>query len=124
MVDTDGAEGVWESKLCKEIGGERVDVSVVQKSSSEVAAKVYEEGALTWAPTSGAETVEVGALWGEGREQETSHFYPLICYNSPPFLLSHYSPPSKTVSYFHSHPHSSSFQTVHLLSFGSELYIF
>ena len=45
----------------------------------------------------------------------TSHFYPLLYCNSPPFLLSHYSPPFKTISYFHSHPNSSSFQTIHFL---------
>ena len=33
------------------------------------------------------------------------------------------TPPSKTIFYFHSHPHSSSLQTVHLLSFCSELCI-
>ena len=37
-----------------------------------MAATAYEEGALTWAPTSGAERVGVGALWGEGREQENA----------------------------------------------------
>ena len=37
-----------------------------------MAATADEEGALTWAPASGEEMVEVGALWGEGREQETA----------------------------------------------------
>ena len=54
-------EGAWEGRLCKEIGGERVDVHVVQKPPSEVAATADEEGAFTWAPASGAERVEVGA---------------------------------------------------------------
>ena len=44
---------------------------MVQKPPSEVAATADEEGALTWAPASGAVRVEVRALWGEGREQET-----------------------------------------------------
>ena len=45
---------------------------MVQKPPSEVAATADEEGALAWAPESGAEMVKVGALWGEGREQETA----------------------------------------------------
>ena len=78
MVNKDGAEvvegeeGAWEGRLCEEIGIERVDVPVVQKSPSGAASTAYEESALTWAPTSGAESVEVGALWGEGRKQETA----------------------------------------------------
>ena len=77
-MDTDEAEvvegeqGAWEGRLCEEIGGERVDVPVVQKTPSEVAASAYEEGVFTWASASGAETVEIGALWGKGREQETT----------------------------------------------------
>ena len=65
-------EGTWEGRLSEEIGRERIDVRVVQKPPSEVAATADEEGALAWAPASGAEMVEVGALWGEGREQETA----------------------------------------------------
>ena len=42
----------------------------------------------------------------------TSHFYPLFCWNSPPFLHSPYSPPSRAILYFHSYLNSSSFQTV------------
>ena len=53
----------------------------------------------------------------------TSHFHSLFCCNSPPFLLSHYLTPSKTISYFHSHLHSSSFQTVRLLSFAIYIYL-
>ena len=45
------------------------------------------------------------------------HFHPLFCCNSPPFFHSHYSLLSKTISYFHSHLDSSSFQTVHLAPF-------
>ena len=56
--------------MCEEIGGEKVDVPMVQKPPFEVAATAYEEGLFTWAPASGTERVEVGALWGEGREQE------------------------------------------------------
>ena len=41
--------------------GKKDCVSVVQKPPSEVAATAYEEGTLIWAPTSGAETLEVGA---------------------------------------------------------------
>ena len=70
-VDTEvveGEEGAWGGRLCEEIGGERVDVPVLQKIPSEVATTAYEEGVLTWA--SGAERLELGALWGEGREQE------------------------------------------------------
>ena len=53
IVDKDGAEvvereeGAWEGRLCEEIGGERVDVTVVQKPPSEVAATSYEEDAIT-----------------------------------------------------------------------------
>ena len=39
---------------------------------SEVAATADEKGALAWTPASGEEMVEVGALWGEGREEETA----------------------------------------------------
>ena len=53
---------------CKEIGGERVDVPVVQKPPSEVAATACKEGILTKAPASEAERVEVGSLWGETPE--------------------------------------------------------
>ena len=56
-------EGAWEGRLCEEIGKERVDVRVVQKPPSEMAVTADEEGA----PASGAEMVEVGALWGEGK---------------------------------------------------------
>ena len=75
VVDKDGAEvveDIWKGRLCEEIGGERVDETVVQKPPSEVAATSYEEGTITWAPSSGAERVGVGALWGEGRRQETA----------------------------------------------------
>ena len=65
-------EGVWEGRLCEEFGRERIGVSLVQKPPSEVAATADEEGALTWAPASGAEEVEVEALWGERRDQETA----------------------------------------------------
>ena len=41
---------------------------------------------------------------------------------TPPFLHLHYSLPSKTISYFHSHFDSSSFQTVHLLAFFFMIY--
>ena len=68
----EGEEGAWEARLCEEIGRERVDVSVGQKPPSEVAVTAYEEDALTSAPTSGVETVEVGALWREGMEPETA----------------------------------------------------
>ena len=54
-------EGAWEDRLSKEIRRERVD-------TSEVAATADKEGTLT----SGVEMVEVGALWGKGREQETA----------------------------------------------------
>ena len=62
----------WEGRLCEEIWGKRVDVPVVQKPPSEVAVIAYEEGAFTWASASEVETVEVGALWVEGREQESA----------------------------------------------------
>ena len=39
---------------------------------SKVAVTVDEEGAFTWAPVSGSERVKVRAVWGEGREQETT----------------------------------------------------
>ena len=68
----EGEEGAWEGRLYEEIGRERIDVPVVQKPPSEVAATADEEGALTGASASGVEGVEVGALQGEGREQETS----------------------------------------------------
>ena len=68
-VEVAGEEGTWEGRLYEEIGRERVDVPVVQKPPSEVAATADEGGALAWAPASGE---EVGALWGEGREQETT----------------------------------------------------
>ena len=61
--EVEGEEGAWEGRLCEEIGKERVDVRVVQKPPSEVAVTADEEGA----PASGAEMVEVGALWGEGK---------------------------------------------------------
>ena len=64
-------EGAWESRQC-EIRRERVDDSVIQKPPSEVVSTADEEGTLTWAPPSGAERVEVGAIWGEEREQETA----------------------------------------------------
>ena len=51
---------------------ERVDVPVVQKPPSEVATTEDEEGAFTWAPALGEERRVLGALWGEGREQETA----------------------------------------------------
>ena len=78
VVDKDGVgfvegeEGACEGILCKEIGREKVDVPVVQKTPYEVAATAIEEGALTWAPASAAVRGEVGALWREGREQETA----------------------------------------------------
>ena len=62
----EGEERVWEGRLCEEIGRERVDVPVVQKSPSEVAATADEEGALTWAPASGAGGMEIGTIWPEG----------------------------------------------------------
>ena len=67
-MDKDGAEvvededGAWEGRLCEEIGRERVDEPVVQKPPSEAAATAYEEGALPWAPASGAERVEVRTM--------------------------------------------------------------
>ena len=66
----EGGEGAQESRLCEEIGRERVDVPVVQKPPSKVAATADEEGTLTWAPA--LVRGEVGALWRERREQETS----------------------------------------------------
>ena len=68
----EGKERAWEGRLCKEVGRERVGVPAVQTPPSEVAATADEEGALTWAPASGAVRMEVGTLWGEGREQETA----------------------------------------------------
>ena len=68
----EGEEGAWEGRMCEEVGGEKVDVPMVQKPPSEVATTAYAEGALTWAHASGAERVGVGALLGEGREQETA----------------------------------------------------
>ena len=70
--------GSWRARRgpgkadCEEIGRKRVDVPVVQKPPSEVAATSDEEGTLAWAPASGVEMVEVGAIWGEGREHETA----------------------------------------------------
>ena len=52
VVDKDGAvveEGAWEGRLREDIGRERVDIPVVQKPSSEVAATADEEGTLIWA---------------------------------------------------------------------------
>ena len=68
----EGKGGAWKGRLCEEIEREGVDVQVVQKPPAEVAATADEEGAFTWAPASGAERVEVGVVWGEGREQETA----------------------------------------------------
>ena len=67
----EGEDGIWEGRLCEEIGRERVDVSVIHKPPSEVAATADEEGAFTWAPKD-AEGMEVVALWGEWRDQETA----------------------------------------------------
>ena len=55
----EGEKGTWEGRQCEEIGRDRVDVPMVQKPPSEMAAIANEEGALTWAPASGE---EVGAL--------------------------------------------------------------
>ena len=68
----EGKEGAWEGRLCEETERERVDVPVVQKPPSEVATTEDEEGAFTWAPALGEERRVLGALWGEGREQETA----------------------------------------------------
>ena len=67
----EGEEGAWEGRLCEEIGREGVDVPVVQKPPSKVAATADEEGALTWAPASG---VDVGALWGEGNRRRVGRW--------------------------------------------------
>ena len=43
----EGEEGAWESRLCKKTEREKVDVPVVQKPPSEVAATADGEGAFT-----------------------------------------------------------------------------
>ena len=69
--------GSWKArrgpgKAEYEKGKEKVDVPMVQKPPSEVAATADEEGAFTWAPATAAVRGEVGALWREEREQETT----------------------------------------------------
>ena len=55
-----GEEGAWEGRLCKEIGRERVDVPVVQRHLSEVAATADEEGVLTWVLIGGRSKSNMG----------------------------------------------------------------
>ena len=54
---------------------------------------------------------------------DLSHFV-LPLYQPPISILYSAATPSKTISYFHSYSHSSSFQIVHLLYFCSEIFTF
>ena len=71
----EGEEGAWDGRLCKEIGRERVDVPVVQKPPSEVAATADEVGTFTWAVEgrnrSNLERREgAGNHWSTGRREQ------------------------------------------------------